>query len=90
MKQLHEYETPLTDEAEIDNSHFADYGSGPSGYVVGEFARGLERKLALCRDALKDISAIAENTARNEEDQITQNAIIEAALEAIEATEQKQ
>ena len=53
MKQLHEYETPLTDEAEIDNSHFADYGSGPSGYVVGEFARGLERKLAMCRDALE-------------------------------------
>jgi hypothetical protein len=44
----------------------------------------------MCRDALKEISAIAENTAANEEDQITQNAIIESALEATEATEPKQ
>ena len=83
MKQLHEYETPLTNEA-AQSYDFAQV------CVSANFARDLERKLALCRDALEEISAIAENTARNEEDQITQNAIIEAALEAIEATEPKQ
>jgi hypothetical protein len=44
----------------------------------------------MCRDALKEISAIAENTAANEDDQITQNAVIEVALDAIAATEPKQ
>ena len=82
MKQLHEYETRITDNEEsIDNGETRP---------LFDVMRDLERKLAMCRDALKEISAIAENTAANEEDQITQNAIIESALEATEATEPKQ
>ena len=49
MKKLHEYETPLTDGAEREcvlDSQLLD------------FARDLERKLALCRDALRE--AISE------------------------------
>lgn len=45
--------TRETDAAEIDNSHFADYGSGPSGYVVVDLARKLERE----RDELREKTA---------------------------------
>ena len=54
MKQLHEYETPLTNEAEKDcvlDSHLLD------------FARDLERKLALCREALMGASIFWQSVA---------------------------
>ena len=38
--------TPLCDEAELDNSNFSDWGTGPSGYVSADFARTLERSRA--------------------------------------------
>ena len=43
MKQLHEYETPETDNAE----KIYDYKEG-----MAVFARDLERRLAMCRDVL--------------------------------------
>jgi hypothetical protein len=71
MKKLHEYETPLTDGAEREcvlDSQLLD------------FARDLERKLALCRDALRE--AISE---RND------SAMVEfICKEALSETEPKQ
>ena len=47
MKQLHEYETSLTDK----ECGFFDLDTA----VSSDFARDLERKLAMCRDALREI-----------------------------------
>ena len=53
MKPLNEYPTPLAD-AVAYYSNDTQYGCG--GYIVDkEDAQHLERKLALCRDALKSI-----------------------------------
>lgn len=59
MKQLNEYPTPETDAAEIDgnvknqsdNDEMWPFEAIKRGY---EKARDLERRLALCRDALKE------------------------------------
>lgn len=50
---MHQPETPRTDENEIDESYFHDEGYGPSGYIQADFARQLERELALAVEALK-------------------------------------
>lgn len=39
-------DTPRSDAAEMDQSNFSDWGSGPSGYVGIDFAKELERELA--------------------------------------------
>jgi hypothetical protein len=49
MKKLHEYKTPLTDEAWAAWPY-----AGPG--VHANFARDLERKLALATDALREIA----------------------------------
>ena len=54
MKQLHEYETPLT------NAAWAAWTYAGPGVRV-DFARDLERKLALCRDALKWIAELYDD-----------------------------
>jgi len=59
---LNEYKTPLTDEfgetpIPTDDKYQPNYPVALHAWV--DFARDLERKLALCRDALK---AIAETT----------------------------
>ena len=38
-------DTPRTDEAELDEADFTDWGTGPSGFVPVEFARELEREV---------------------------------------------
>ena len=48
-------DTPRTDEAELDDAHFSDWGCGPSGYVHADFARQLERENAQLREALEKI-----------------------------------
>ena len=54
----HKSETPIIDAAELDNSNFSDWGTGPSGYVPAEVARQLERSrnaaVALLRGAIED------------------------------------
>ena len=53
MTALHEYPTPLTDaQSEHEWHHLAT--------VPASYARDLERKLALCRDALAGIVALSE------------------------------
>jgi len=44
--------TPRTLVAEIDNSEFSDWGTGPSGYVSVTFAKQLERELCECKNYL--------------------------------------
>ena len=38
--------TPRTDAAELDNSEFSDWGTGPSGYVRRSDMETLERELS--------------------------------------------
>jgi len=51
--------TPLTDAAEIDESHFSDWGCGPSGYVnrsnMETLELALQRRDALLREALREL-----------------------------------
>ena len=71
MKPLSEYPTPMTDaQAEHEWHHLAT--------VPASYARDLERKLALCRDALAAIVALGE--AMPEPSEETDLAI--AALDA--------
>ena len=71
MTALHEYPTPLTDaQSEHEWHHLAT--------VPASYARDLERKLALCRDALAGIVALSE--AMPEPSEETEIAI--AALDA--------
>ena len=71
MTALHDYPTPLTDaQAEHEWHHLAT--------VPASYARDLERKLALCRDALAGIVALSE--AMPEPSEETEIAI--AALDA--------
>ena len=51
-----ESDTPRTDAAEVDQSEFADWGIGPSGFVTVEFAQILERELSIAVAALKTIA----------------------------------
>jgi len=64
MTAIHEYPTPLTDAAEkesiaaYENEREAGWPPFPcDGY---DHARDLERRLALCRDALAGIVAIGQ------------------------------
>jgi hypothetical protein len=54
--KLENYPTPLTDAAyKYNESEGGLCGPFPDGnWISSEFARDLERKLALCRSALKD------------------------------------
>ena len=71
MTALHDYPTPLTDaQAEHEWHHLAT--------VPASYARDLERKLALCRDAMAGIVALGE--AMPEPSEETEIAI--AALDA--------
>ena len=71
MTALHEYPTPLTDaQSEHEWHHLAT--------VPASYARDLERKLALCRDALAGIVALGQ--AMPEPSEETEIAI--AALDA--------
>ena len=76
---LNEYKTPLTDA----NAGFAVTNKGLNytqelyverdnigPFVHASFARDLERKLAMCRDALREISNTAYNAV-----EISQNAL---------------
>ena len=38
-------DSPLTDAAELSNSHFSDWGTGPSGYVYRSDMEALETRL---------------------------------------------
>lgn len=82
MKQLHEYDTPLTDEAEKECI---------LDIQLLDFARDLERKLALCRDALK---GVIENTPCSDPDccdiAIKCEKARKCAIKALAATEPKQ
>ena len=49
MKQLHEYETPITDKATCG---ITDIFGAYSELTNPKTSRELERKLAMCRDAL--------------------------------------
>lgn len=61
-------ETPRTDVAEIDNSHFADWGTGPSGYVEADFARTIEREsTALTAEVQRLREALEGEVAEHEE-----------------------
>ena len=71
MNALSEYPTPLTDaQAEHEWHHVPT--------VPASYARGLERKLALCRDVLSGIVALGQ--AMPEPSEETEIAI--AALDA--------
>ena len=71
MTALHDYPTPRTDaQAEHEWHHLAT--------VPASYARDLERKLALCRDAMAGIVALGE--AMPEPSEETEIAI--AALDA--------
>ena len=71
MTALHDYPTPLTDAQ-------ADYEWHHVPTVPASHARDLERKLALCRDALAGIVALGQ--AMPEPSEETEIAI--AALDA--------
>lgn len=45
-------DTPRTEEALIDNSYLCDEGFGKSEYVHADFARSLERELAVAKAGL--------------------------------------
>jgi len=47
-------ETPLTDEAELSNAHFSDWGTGPSGYV----RRSDMERLELDRARLMEVASL--------------------------------
>lgn len=50
--------TPRTDEAELDNADFTDWGAGPSGYCRTDFARTLERELSAAQKRVQELKAI--------------------------------
>jgi len=54
MKQLHEYDTPLTDNEAITQE--ADGTILMRDWVDADYARDLERRLAACREALERIT----------------------------------
>lgn len=54
-------DTPRVDEMEVDNSEFADWGSGPSGFVRVDDARALERELAALRAEVKRFRSQRDN-----------------------------
>ena len=55
MKQLNEYETPLTDAAEIRYDDISERKFALNYFVLGDEVRFIERKLAMCRDALAEV-----------------------------------
>ena len=72
MTALHDYPTPLTDaQSEHEWHHLAT--------VPASYARDLERKLALCRDALAGIVALGQAMPEPSEE-------TELATEALDAT----
>ena len=82
MKPLNDYPTPETDNAAYDVTNAdAEWGqtrekSTGGSHCCADLARDLERRLALCRDALKEIS-----------ETVTKGASL--AREALKATEAK-
>ena len=72
MTALHEYPTPRTDAQ-------ADYEWRHVPTVPASYARDLERKLALCRDALAGIVALGQAMPEPSEE-------TELATEALDAT----
>lgn len=84
MKNLEEYETPETD-AELERSLRAchSYSCGP------DFARDLERKLAMCRDALRELMPFVIETYYPECATPEFKSAVENAQKAIKATEPK-
>jgi hypothetical protein len=73
--------TPLTDAAELDGSHFSDWGVGPSGYVTADFARSLELRFAEAQTKIarleSDCAAYREDMKEMQRD--AREAIAEAA-----------
>jgi hypothetical protein len=55
--------TPRTNAAELDQSNFADWGTGPSGYVDVDFAQTLERENAALREQLAEAKDWGEPVA---------------------------
>ena len=71
MKPLDEYPTPLTDASGI--------------WISVAFARDLERKLAICRDALKAISKYHVMQS-HDAGKCVKEDVIDKLLEALELT----
>ena len=81
MKNLNEYETPITDDLE--------YHTGQGVYVVNSVrSRDLERKLAMCRDALSEIAAFRTMKSNDAGAVISEDAK-DIATEALDQTKLK-
>ena len=78
MKALADYPTPLTDAQ-------ADYEWHHVATVPASYARDLERKLALCRHALRDISTYRAMQTNSAGRVISADAK-DIAAEALDAT----
>ena len=85
MKPLNEYPTPLAD-AVAYYSNDTQYGCG--GYIVDkEDAQHLERKLALCRDALEKLTRYVK-VARAGDSPLIHKHVVEWIDESIMESEQ--
>jgi len=77
MKNLNEYETPETDAIWKNNGN------------ILEHARDLERRLAMCRDALKELMPFVLETYYPECATSEFKSAVENAKETLKETEQK-
>lgn len=82
MKKLNEYETPETDAKYTDDYYL-------NGYVDEDHARDLERRLAMCRDALKELMPFVIETYYPECATSEFKSAVENAQETLKATEPK-
>jgi len=67
MKKLNEYETPETDAKYTDDYYL-------NGYVDEDHARDLERRLAMCRDALRGLLDCISETRGKDATEAVYNA----------------
>lgn len=86
MKKLEDYETPATD---AESYYSSDVMRGDYGYVVDEnVAKGLERKLQMCQDALSLLSNVWFEKKSGAPHNLSANCIRDAVNLALEVTKQ--
>lgn len=85
MKKLEEYETPLTD-AEVKRR----WELLKTTSIGNDFARDLERKLAMCRDALRNCrNALANRHAEQSYYSSDVEEALHISTKTLESTEPK-
>ena len=82
---IEDYKTPETDAAEIYVKTFSKKGRLEG---MNSHARDLERRLAMCREALKNIASAVVMKSRDSGKCVSDN-VIDEAKQALESTKPK-